>query len=166
MTSQTQHLCPLHSGLFTCPSSLTLSGYKFFKSEQSRPEMAVPSCSSEMQHVQNERLSHAKRVLPDVSKNPRTRRYRNVGNYLPKESVTSQNRILQNAAVLTSNPDHAANSRNTFCTADALLITSEGVTRPRVNSPICAGRSATSSTVSLTPVQLGIQRHTFRSMPL
>jgi hypothetical protein len=71
-------------------------------------------------------------LLPDVSENPTARRHRNVGNYWPKESVTPRNTILQNAAVLTSNPDHAANSRNTFCTADALLITSEGVTTPRV----------------------------------
>jgi hypothetical protein len=98
-----------------------------------------------------ERTSHmqrfvAGRALPDVSKNPRARRYGNVGSYLPKDRVTSQNRILQNAAVLTSNPDHAANGRNTFCTAHALLVTSDGVPRQRVNSLICAARSATSST--------------------
>ena len=42
VTTQTQHLCLSHSGLFTCPSSLTLSGYKFsqvaFKSLSSQDQ--------------------------------------------------------------------------------------------------------------------------------
>jgi hypothetical protein len=98
------------------------------------------------------------RVLPEVSKNPRARRYLNVGNYLPKDSVTYQkNRMCVNLKPrpCCKGPEHLLNTRRPL---DHIRGRNEPWFVPDGQLP--------AAQVSPAPVQLGIQRHTFRSMPL